>query len=75
MKKKLKPGSVSVVMTSPPYNVGAKYAHYEDNLPEEDYLNWLAEVFQSRVPSPVVVPFSPRIPSSNRPRAKLVAAT
>jgi site-specific DNA-methyltransferase (adenine-specific) len=31
---------VSVVVTSPPYNLGVKYRSYRDDLPRTDYLNW-----------------------------------
>lgn len=43
----LKPGSVSVVVTSPPLNVGVPYDCYRDDRPEEEYLEWLATVFQT----------------------------
>ncbi len=33
-------GSVGVVVTSPPYNLGIKYRTYQDDLPRSDYLNW-----------------------------------
>jgi DNA modification methylase len=32
-------------VTSPPYNVGAAYATYDDNLPEAEYLALLADAF------------------------------
>ena len=38
-------GSVDVVVTSPPYNLGIKYSTYKDNKPRQDYLAWLDEVF------------------------------
>ena len=34
----LSPGSLSVVVTSPPYNLGVGYRTYEDSLPAEEYL-------------------------------------
>lgn len=37
--------SVDVVVTSPPYNLNKNYSQYEDNLPYDDYLNWLFNVF------------------------------
>jgi site-specific DNA-methyltransferase (adenine-specific) len=40
----LPPGSVDVVVTSPPYNIGVPYRSYEDRRPREDYLDWLAEI-------------------------------
>jgi site-specific DNA-methyltransferase (adenine-specific) len=36
----LAPRSVSVVVTSPPYNLGIKYRSYVDDLPRTEYLNW-----------------------------------
>jgi site-specific DNA-methyltransferase (adenine-specific) len=36
----LKPGSVDVVVTSPPYNIGKSYHTYQDNLSDDDYFNW-----------------------------------
>lgn len=43
MREKLKPGSVDVVVTSPPYNLGVKYSRYDDTLPRAQYLDWLGE--------------------------------
>jgi len=37
----LEPGSVDVVVTSPPYNVGVGYKSYDDRIPREEYLEWL----------------------------------
>jgi site-specific DNA-methyltransferase (adenine-specific) len=36
----LEPHSVSVVVTSPPYNLGIKYRSYLDDMPRAEYLNW-----------------------------------
>ena len=36
----LDPGSVSVIATSPPYNLGIRYRSYADTLPRADYLQW-----------------------------------
>jgi site-specific DNA-methyltransferase (adenine-specific) len=33
-------GSVDVIVTSPPYNLGIKYRSYEDDLPRSEYLAW-----------------------------------
>jgi site-specific DNA-methyltransferase (adenine-specific) len=33
-------GCVSVIVTSPPYNLGVKYRTYDDQLPREEYLQW-----------------------------------
>lgn len=35
--------SIDVVVTSPPYNLGIKYASYSDQLSKEAYLGWTAE--------------------------------
>jgi site-specific DNA-methyltransferase (adenine-specific) len=34
------PGSISVIVTSPPYNLGVRYRSYEDTLPRDQYLSW-----------------------------------
>src|SRR5215471_13217651 len=34
------PGSISVIVTSPPYNLGVRYRTYDDTLPRERYLEW-----------------------------------
>jgi site-specific DNA-methyltransferase (adenine-specific) len=44
MKNHLEPASVDVVVTSPPYNIGARYSSYRDRRPREEYLSWLEEV-------------------------------
>jgi site-specific DNA-methyltransferase (adenine-specific) len=44
MKKHLQDGSVSVVVTSPPYNIGIHYNIYRDELPREKYLTWIEDV-------------------------------
>ena len=36
--------SVDVVVTSPPYNIGIRYGSYDDRLPRDTYLAWLAEI-------------------------------
>ncbi|OFW04551.1 MAG: modification methylase [Acidobacteria bacterium RIFCSPLOWO2_02_FULL_67_36] len=33
-------GTVSVIVTSPPYNLGIQYRTYQDSLPREHYLEW-----------------------------------
>jgi site-specific DNA-methyltransferase (adenine-specific) len=33
-------GSVGVVVTSPPYNLGIRYRSYDDDMPRTAYLNW-----------------------------------
>ena len=39
--RQLVPGSVDVVVTSPPYNLGTPYSGYDDTIPREQYLDWL----------------------------------
>jgi site-specific DNA-methyltransferase (adenine-specific) len=36
----LEPGSVDLVVTSPPYNLGIKYRTYKDDMPRGEYLAW-----------------------------------
>jgi site-specific DNA-methyltransferase (adenine-specific) len=36
----LKPNSVDVIVTSPPYNLGIRYNQYQDTLSQADYLEW-----------------------------------
>jgi len=36
----LEPGSIDVIVTSPPYNLGVRYNSYRDDLPHEEYLGW-----------------------------------
>lgn len=36
----LESGSVDVVVTSPPYNLGIRYRSYDDTLPRAEYLDW-----------------------------------
>jgi site-specific DNA-methyltransferase (adenine-specific) len=38
------PGSVDVVVTSPPYNRKVRYGRYDDDRPRADYLGFLGEV-------------------------------
>ncbi|MEO5895696.1 MAG: DNA methyltransferase [Vicinamibacterales bacterium] len=33
-------GSVSAIVTSPPYNLGIRYRSYADTLPRDEYLRW-----------------------------------
>jgi site-specific DNA-methyltransferase (adenine-specific) len=44
MRAVLQSGTVDVVVTSPPYNIGVHYHKYHDMLPQETYLRWLSEV-------------------------------
>ncbi len=43
MEKKLPARSIDVVVTSPPYNLGVKYKHYDDTISRQDYLRWMGE--------------------------------
>lgn len=46
MRRLLAEGSVSMVVTSPPYNIGVRYSTYTDTRPREEYLAWIEEVAQ-----------------------------
>jgi len=41
MQSHLDPGSIDLIVTSPPYNIGIKYNSHHDNMPFSDYLNWM----------------------------------
>lgn len=41
--KHLRPESIDVIVTSPPYNIGVKYGKYDDRIPRNDYLDWLGK--------------------------------
>lgn len=32
------------IVTDPPFNIGYKYGKYKDNLPEDEYFAWLADI-------------------------------
>jgi site-specific DNA-methyltransferase (adenine-specific) len=36
-------GSLDVIVTSPPYNLGIRYASYDDGMPRDAYLAWTSE--------------------------------
>jgi site-specific DNA-methyltransferase (adenine-specific) len=38
--RQLPAGSVDVIVTSPPYNLGIEYGRYQDDLPQSEYLAW-----------------------------------
>jgi site-specific DNA-methyltransferase (adenine-specific) len=40
MRERLEAGSVDVVVTSPPYNLGIAYNSHDDTAPREEYLDW-----------------------------------
>ncbi len=47
-------GSIDVVVTSPPYNLGIRYSAYDDTIPRTEYLEWIERwaVAVSRVLAP-----------------------
>src|ERR1019366_4505821 len=45
MRERIPDESIAVVTTSPPYNQGVQYRSYDDDQDEDDYLEWMAEVF------------------------------
>lgn len=44
MRQQVSDGTVDVVVTSPPYNIGIDYKGYDDTLSRTDYLAWMGEV-------------------------------
>lgn len=46
LRQFLAEGSASVVVTSPPYNIGVRYNMYQDTQPREQYLDWVERVGQ-----------------------------
>ena len=47
MKRYLTPGSVDVVVTSPPYNLGTSYSSYDDTMGRVDYVEWMGQWAQA----------------------------
>lgn len=43
MRNYLDTGSVDVVVTSPPYNLGINYSDYDDTASRDEYLGWMNE--------------------------------
>ena len=43
MSENLEKGSVDVVVTSPPYNLGTRYEHYDDTISRDAYIRWMGE--------------------------------
>jgi site-specific DNA-methyltransferase (adenine-specific) len=41
--RSLTPESISVIVTSPPYNLGVRYRSYDDTLPRDRYLDWTSQ--------------------------------
>ena len=39
----MRPNSVDIVVTSPPYNLGIRYSNYNDSRTRNEYLNWSRE--------------------------------
>jgi site-specific DNA-methyltransferase (adenine-specific) len=44
IRENVVPDSIDVVVTSPPYNLGTKYSLYIDEIPPDEYLDWLRRV-------------------------------
>lgn len=42
--EKIKAEYIDLVITSPPYNIGVKYGKHKDNLPFEEYLDWMEDL-------------------------------
>ena len=40
--------SISVIVTSPPYNLGVRYRSYDDTLPRDRYLDWTGAWIEGR---------------------------
>ena len=47
----LEAGSIGVVITSPPYNVGLRYAEYNDNVTDEEHRSLIANTFALLFPA------------------------
>jgi site-specific DNA-methyltransferase (adenine-specific) len=41
MEQRLDAGSIDVVVTSPPYNLGTRYKSYDDTAGRQDYVEWM----------------------------------
>jgi site-specific DNA-methyltransferase (adenine-specific) len=39
----VQPGSIDVVVTSPPYNLGVRYSSYDDTISRKKYLRWIGD--------------------------------
>jgi len=42
--EELPAGSVDVIVTSPPYNIGTSYSSYDDTIEREEYLMWMGDI-------------------------------
>ena len=40
-------GSIDIIVTSPPYNLGIRYRTYDDGLPRSEYLEWTGQWIQA----------------------------
>jgi site-specific DNA-methyltransferase (adenine-specific) len=47
IEKRVRRGSVSVAVTSPPYNLGKSYGTYRDKRDPQEYLTWIGQVARS----------------------------
>jgi site-specific DNA-methyltransferase (adenine-specific) len=45
----LTPGSIDIIVTSPPYNIGKQYHSYNDVRPRNEYLDWMEMVAKASV--------------------------
>ena len=43
--KEIPDKTISLIITSPPYNIGLKYNKYKDKKPREQYLEWIYDIF------------------------------
>ena len=43
--RELPRGSVDVIVTSPPYNIGVNYSQHDDQMRRSAFLSWLGECF------------------------------
>ncbi len=41
--RELNAGSVDIIVTSPPYNIGVEYNQHKDNMEFKDYLKWMED--------------------------------
>jgi len=41
MRELVEPGSIDVIVTSPPYNLGTRYEKYDDSGARSDYVRWM----------------------------------
>ncbi|MDG6093590.1 site-specific DNA-methyltransferase [Acetobacter sp. AN02] len=42
--RRMHSGTIDVVITSPPYNIGLAYESYQDSLTEDGYLGWMEDI-------------------------------